>query len=1549
MALHPFPHQKEALFDILSSFTSKEDSHTTLIQDLFNSCIGDCRKGFDMISALLIVSKLPSFPEIRDPNLLISAAFWCYQVLHHECTSLDVIPLGISSTNKVTLVTHLIGTIHTIQSTFPDEKSLLSAVLGSRALLSASQLLCSYATAFLPKILSLLFKLLVDSLSHCSEVQQIKLSIYCDAVTFLLTFIDVSSSQSNSPSLLDDSDQPSFSKGSLVIASLFTETFKLFHLHPSDVLKLLKFLMSHDSSLLSLLPLPSLVSFFVASNDGAKLLTDLSLSVYSFDDPQLMSSEYFVQNFDAFLKWLKSLNFWLQFRHASGPCLHVLGLLEHFFTTKFSLIYSPDLVLNQSAVQLLTEITISLISLANDSICSPQASAACARILGSIPLNLSHFSRQDIQRTSIVPAMSTSSATDSGTLLHRIVSDFILPSFLSTSHGDRVLYVLQCLAQDFDPVTSPGCDEIEVQVLTLFKKTRYSYFPPTSSCTNECILVTDPSVTAQQFLSHLTIKMIKFTRESSTAKIYHQLLAILLEFPNLAKFLLPQVCTVAFQDSKEAPNSFCLEVNSLLQLRSSQWNFVTEIIPVLLVVIEQIMYDAVKSLRSTKRTSPRTQQRANQSASPDVICPLSTDSKVLIAKVGSVPYKILTSLDLVSLAECAFKLGLKDKAAIIIDFYSKLHPLTPSLFPLCSSLSSAHYGLAPVYNNVETSLDNLGSWLKVDGVVKKLSSDDSRDVASIKSTVDDALRSCVPNLLSNFPDSMTDAITTMAGIIDVEQFYIHSLQVTNTTDFSKILTSRRKFSLCKENRSSFITLSTHSLLLKNRSDELLSTACKCLISTGDSSSVIELTERIKPSVSEYFATLIQKAIAFNILEHFSDSYKLLTLLSNRQIDPSDVNTHLFSLALTSCSTSLGFTSRARNTFLIYDDCLDDFYHKFVEQREVFVPSPDSQFPIMASVAFKYARFLDRLFTVQYETVSNRDNDQASSFDGDKASSKLQDPPRFFVPEDPQIDFQHLFTCLKYYGISALIQSDLGKEGLFRAVLLYLTSSSRFEAKTVVKMSSIIQNLIQVIPAKTWVPLLSQFVARLELTSQPNHSKIAPVIKLVVQKVAQSCPKLAVWILAPYYLKVVASGGSDLDLYHTLANTPDIKIIESLFKDIHGVALYTNKRTLNDCRLSDVRGCRLGEHLKKMCAPIMRNFSFCDNLLMIADVKNDIKIFKSLARPIALTVILDDGSSQSLLIKPGDDLRLDARVIDTIVAVNDLLKRRERSGRDLAVVPFAVTPLRTGFSAKADPGNLGIIEMIPRVSTIRSELHKLYVKYEGHTGDESDWFGAAMQLVRQNREPLERKYGPDSPIFKKFLLEYFENNLLVRFKPVFHRFFIDSFATFEAVVASKRLFSSSTAVWCGLGYCLGLGDRHLENILIDDNGRVHHCDFNYVFNKGRGTRVPEIVPFRMTQNIVDGTGPFGIDNIIRPIILKRTLQCVREHMDFIYTIMKIFMTDPLLEWNNEVSRHLERFSRRLKFERAGVELHVEELTNQLLEEAMSRERLCQLYGGWTPFL
>lgn len=89
----------------------------------------------------------------------------------------------------------------------------------------------------------------------------------------------------------------------------------------------------------------------------------------------------------------------------------------------------------------------------------------------------------------------------------------------------------------------------------------------------------------------------------------------------------------------------------------------------------------------------------------------------------------------------------------------------------------------------------------------------------------------------------------------------------------------------------------------------------------------------------------------------------------------------------------------------------------------------------------------------------------------------------------------------------------------------------------------------------------------------------------------------------------------------------------------------------------------------------------------------------------------------------------------------------------------------------------------------------------------------------------------------------------------------------------------------IGYIIGLGDRHLDNVLVDLNtGEVVHIDYNVCFEKGKTLRVPEKVPFRMTPNIKTALGVTGVE--VR--IARRGKQKEKKRGKIIFTLLFYFL-------------------------------------------------------------
>lgn len=79
---------------------------------------------------------------------------------------------------------------------------------------------------------------------------------------------------------------------------------------------------------------------------------------------------------------------------------------------------------------------------------------------------------------------------------------------------------------------------------------------------------------------------------------------------------------------------------------------------------------------------------------------------------------------------------------------------------------------------------------------------------------------------------------------------------------------------------------------------------------------------------------------------------------------------------------------------------------------------------------------------------------------------------------------------------------------------------------------------------------------------------------------------------------------------------------------------------------------------------------------------------------------------------------------------------------------------------------------------------------------------------------------------------FFNEMKKLHPPILGRWFIEQFASPQCYFLARQNYIKSVAIMSIIGYLLGLGDRHLENIMLDiHSGEAVHVDFNCLFNKG----------------------------------------------------------------------------------------------------------------------
>jgi len=352
--------------------------------------------------------------------------------------------------------------------------------------------------------------------------------------------------------------------------------------------------------------------------------------------------------------------------------------------------------------------------------------------------------------------------------------------------------------------------------------------------------------------------------------------------------------------------------------------------------------------------------------------------------------------------------------------------------------------------------------------------------------------------------------------------------------------------------------------------------------------------------------------------------------------------------------------------------------------------------------------------------------------------------------------------------------------------------------------------------------------------------------------------------------------------------------------------------------------------------------FTENLPMISGVENVVDVLSSLQKPKKIAIRASDGNSYTLMCKPKDDLRKDNRLMEFNSLVNKLLLRDpDCRRRQLHIRTYAVIPLNE---------ECGLLEWVPNTTGFRYILNKIY-KEKGCVAKISE---------------LKQLYDTMRTASLSTKVDVFTNRVIPKYPAVFHEWFLTNFSNPKKWYTARLSYCRTSAVMCMVGYTLGLGDRHGENILFDSvSGDCVHVDFNCLFNKGETFDCPERVPFRLTHNMVKAMGPLAYEGIFRKSC-EMTMQLMRNQRDSFLSVLNTFLYDPLVEWKKESRKKasgetsndmavkiLRKVEDRLKGVINSTMIHlplsIEGQVHQLIRDATDIENLAQMYIGWAAYM
>ncbi|XP_027901387.1 serine-protein kinase ATM [Xiphophorus couchianus] len=380
----------------------------------------------------------------------------------------------------------------------------------------------------------------------------------------------------------------------------------------------------------------------------------------------------------------------------------------------------------------------------------------------------------------------------------------------------------------------------------------------------------------------------------------------------------------------------------------------------------------------------------------------------------------------------------------------------------------------------------------------------------------------------------------------------------------------------------------------------------------------------------------------------------------------------------------------------------------------------------------------------------------------------------------------------------------------------------------------------------------------------------------------------------------------------------------------------------------------------------------ENLVTVRSFMPQYHLAGGVNLPKIIDCVGSDGKSRRQLVKGQDDLRQDAVMQQVFSMCSMLLQRNtDTRKRKLNIRRYKVVP----FSQRS-----GVLEWCSGTVPIGEFLvdpskgaHKRFRP--------QDWTNLACRrkMMDAQQQGFNEKLEAYSEVCKKF-------------RPVFRYFCMERFLD-PAVWMEKRLaYTRSVATSSIVGYIVGLGDRHIQNILIDEQtAELVHIDLGVAFEQGKILPTPETVPFRLSRDIVDGMGITGVEGVFRRCC-EKTMEVMRSSQEALLTIVEVLLYDPLFDWtmnplkafylqhdeqqelnatlsstmggedldnhrkssdsqsfNKVAERVLLRLQEKLKGVEEGTVLSVGGQVNLLIQQAMDPKNLSRLFPGWQAWV
>ena len=302
---------------------------------------------------------------------------------------------------------------------------------------------------------------------------------------------------------------------------------------------------------------------------------------------------------------------------------------------------------------------------------------------------------------------------------------------------------------------------------------------------------------------------------------------------------------------------------------------------------------------------------------------------------------------------------------------------------------------------------------------------------------------------------------------------------------------------------------------------------------------------------------------------------------------------------------------------------------------------------------------------------------------------------------------------------------------------------------------------------------------------------------------------------------------------------------------------------------------------------------------------------SIRKPKAVTVRCSDQRERRLLVKGGEDLRLDQRLQQLLRVMNGALARDGPSAaRALRVRTYAVLPLSL---------SVGLIEWLDGTSPLKAVLAQEEARAHAHAHAAAAGAGAGRpQAPREaslasGKHAAQAEYARLYPSFRAYVPAFASRSRadvsgdfarIARMLPhgLLRGALLARAPCAEAFLERRAALAKSLCALSVCGWVAGIGDRHLDNFLLDGrSGELVPIDFGHAF--GTATfmlPVPELVPFRLTPQLCDVLAPHRTADILHAHMVA-TLAALRKARLELLRVCDVFVAEPIADWLKGDSR------------------------------------------------